>query len=184
MIKLVDTVNTFHLSLRRGITNEPHRDKTNKVAMRPAKTQISLGIRPVWSESLLSAWRKLESSATKWAHSEDSDQTGRIWVFAGRTVSLLVLSRSSSDTFSVSIKANGSLGGLHPLCQDESGSFRPLSLSLRVVSPPGSFRPLSLSPRVVSPPGRFAHFPVRSWVVSPPYKILFLVLLFRPQKWY
>ena len=61
----------------------------------PAKTQISLGIRPVWSESLLSAWRKLGSLATHWAHSEDSDQTGwmprLIWVFAGHTVILLVL---------------------------------------------------------------------------------------------
>ena len=26
-------------------------DKTNKVVVRPAKTQISLGICPVWSES-------------------------------------------------------------------------------------------------------------------------------------
>ena len=48
--------------------NEPLRhDKTNKVTVRPAKTQISLGIRPVWSESSLSAWRKLESFATHWA---------------------------------------------------------------------------------------------------------------------
>ena len=45
--------------------------------MRSAKTQISLGIRPVWLESSLSAWRKLGSLATHWAHSEDSDQTGR-----------------------------------------------------------------------------------------------------------
>ena len=30
----------------------------------PAKTQISLGIHPVWSESSLSAWRKLGSLAT------------------------------------------------------------------------------------------------------------------------
>ena len=29
--------------------NEPSRDKTNNVVVRPAKTQISLGIRPVWS---------------------------------------------------------------------------------------------------------------------------------------
>ena len=36
-----------------------------------SKTRISLGIRPVWSESLLSAWRKLGSLATHWAHSED-----------------------------------------------------------------------------------------------------------------
>ena len=28
---------------------EPRHDKTNNVAVRPAKTQISLGIRPVWS---------------------------------------------------------------------------------------------------------------------------------------
>ena len=34
---------------------EPPHDKTNKVSVRPAKTQISLGIHPVWSESLLSA---------------------------------------------------------------------------------------------------------------------------------
>ena len=43
---------------------------------------------PVWSV-FASAWRKLRSLATHWAHSEDSDQTGRIprliWVFAGRT---------------------------------------------------------------------------------------------------
>ena len=44
--------------------------------VRPAKTQISLGIRPVWSESSLSAWRKFGSLATHWAHSKDSDQTG------------------------------------------------------------------------------------------------------------
>ena len=28
---------------------EPRHDKTNKVAVRPAKTQVSLGIGPVWS---------------------------------------------------------------------------------------------------------------------------------------
>ena len=63
--------------------------KQTKWHVRPAKTSMKLGIRPVWSESLLSAWRKLGSSATHWAHSEDSYQTGRmprlIWVFARRT---------------------------------------------------------------------------------------------------
>ena len=63
--------------------------QTHKMAVHPAKTQISLGICPVWSESLLPAWRNLGSSATHWAHREDSDQSGRIprliWVFAGRT---------------------------------------------------------------------------------------------------
>ena len=33
---------------------EPPHDKTNKMSVRPAKTQISLGIRSVWSESSLS----------------------------------------------------------------------------------------------------------------------------------
>ena len=47
-----------------GNTCEPRHDKTNKVSVRPAKTQISLGIRPVWSESSLSAWRNLGSLAT------------------------------------------------------------------------------------------------------------------------
>ena len=66
----------------------------------PGKTQISLGISPVWSESSLSAWRNLGSLATHWVHSEDSDQTGwtprLIWVFAGCTFILLVLSCGGS----------------------------------------------------------------------------------------
>ena len=43
---------------------EPQLDKTTKMSVRPAKNQISLGIRPVWSESSLSAWGKLGSLAT------------------------------------------------------------------------------------------------------------------------
>ena len=35
--------------------SEPRHDKTNNMSVRPAKTQISLGIRPVWSESSLCA---------------------------------------------------------------------------------------------------------------------------------
>ena len=64
-------------------------DKTNKMHVHLAKIQIGLGIRPVWSEPSLSAWRKLRFLATHWADSEDSDQTGRmpglIWVFVGCT---------------------------------------------------------------------------------------------------
>ena len=63
--------------------------KPTKWPLRAAKTQISLGFHPVWSEPSLSTWRNIGSSATHWAHCEDSDQTGRmlrlIWVFAGRT---------------------------------------------------------------------------------------------------
>ena len=52
----------------------PPHSKTTKWHIRPAKTQISLGIRPVWSESSLSAWIKLGSPAQadlslRWAHS-------------------------------------------------------------------------------------------------------------------
>ena len=74
--------------------------KPTKWHVCPAKTQISLGIHPIWSESSLSAWRKLGSLATHWVHSEDSDQTGQmprlIWVFRGCTVILLVLSWGGS----------------------------------------------------------------------------------------
>ena len=83
--------------------NELKHDKTNKMSMLPAKTQVSLGIRPVSSESLLCAWRNLLSLATHWVHSEDSDQTGQmprlIWVFAGCTAISLVLSSRGSNVF-------------------------------------------------------------------------------------
>ena len=67
---------------------EARHDKTNKISVRPAKTQISLGIRPVWSESSLSAWWKLGSLTTHY--------------FAGRTVTLLfchVAAHFSDDFF-------------------------------------------------------------------------------------
>ena len=76
-------------TLQLQIENKPPCDKTNNLAVPPANTHISLGIRPVWSESLLcTQWVAKELSFLH-ADSEDSDQTGRmprlIWVFAGRT---------------------------------------------------------------------------------------------------
>ena len=44
--------------------------KQTKWPVRPVKTQICLGIRPVWSESSLSAWRNFGSLVTHWVHSE------------------------------------------------------------------------------------------------------------------
>ena len=41
--------------------SEPPHDNTNKMTARPANPQISLGIRPVWSESSMCAWRKFGS---------------------------------------------------------------------------------------------------------------------------
>ena len=66
----------------------PH-DKTNKMACAPMKTQISLGICPVWSESSLCTQWIAKDPRCRHANSEDSDQTGQmlrlIWAFAGRT---------------------------------------------------------------------------------------------------
>ena len=63
--------------------------KPTKWHVRLPKTQISLGIRPVWSEfSLCAKWAANDPSFLR-ADIEDCDQTGRmprlIWVFAGRT---------------------------------------------------------------------------------------------------
>ena len=64
---------------------------------------ISLDSSAQSDQSLLSAWWKLGALATHWAHSEDSDQTGRMsrlnWVFAGRTATLLVLSCVGSKDY-------------------------------------------------------------------------------------
>ena len=88
----------FHLDS----INKPRHDKTHKMSVCPAKTQISLGIRPVWSESLLCAQWVAKDPRFLHADSEDSDQTGRmprlIWVFAGHTLILLVLSCHGSNT--------------------------------------------------------------------------------------
>ena len=79
---------------------ELQHDKTNRVSMCPAKTQISLGIRQVWSESSLGTQWVAKDPSFLHTDSEDSDQTGPmsrlIWVFAGRTLTLLVLSCRSS----------------------------------------------------------------------------------------
>ena len=97
------------------VVNEPPRDKTNKLTVRPAKTHISLGIRPVWSESSLCAQWVAKDPSFLHAYSEDSDQTGRmprlIWVFAGRTPILLVLSWGGSY-ISLSCKFELRLAGL------------------------------------------------------------------------
>ena len=80
--------------------------QNQKWHVRPAKTQINLGIRPVWSESLLCAQRVAKEPAD----SEDSDQTGRmprlIWVFAGRTYHLLVLVAKLWNIQETSAKVN------------------------------------------------------------------------------
>ena len=74
--------------------------KPAKPPVRSAKTQISLGICPVWSESLLCAQCVAKDPRCLHTDSKDSDQTGRmprlIWVFAGHTCHFVVLSCSVS----------------------------------------------------------------------------------------
>ena len=83
--------------------NEPRHDKTKKIAVRQAKTQISLGIRQVWSESSLCTQWVAKDPKFLQADSEDSDQTGQmprlIWVIAGHTLILLVLSCRGSSFY-------------------------------------------------------------------------------------
>ena len=61
-----------------NLWHEPRHDKTNKMSVRPAKTQISLGMRPVWSESSLCAHWVAKDPTFLHADSEDSDQTERM----------------------------------------------------------------------------------------------------------
>ena len=64
--------------------------------VRPAKTQISLGFRPVWSQSSLCAQWVAKDPSFFHADSEDSDQTG---CMLGAHAILLVLSRGCSFVF-------------------------------------------------------------------------------------
>ena len=62
--------------------NEPQHDKTNKMTVRPVKTQISLGIHTVWSESSLCSIRiakdqsVLHADSKNWSDWADA-QAGR-----------------------------------------------------------------------------------------------------------
>ena len=68
--------------------------KPTKWPVRLAMTQISLGIRPVWSESSLYAPRTIKDPRLLQADSEDSDQTAwlrrLIWVFTWPTFHFVV----------------------------------------------------------------------------------------------
>ena len=67
--------------------------KPTKLLVRPVKTQISLGIHPVWSESSMCTLWVAKEQMLLHADSEDSDQTGLmsrpIWVVTGTQVILL-----------------------------------------------------------------------------------------------
>ena len=75
--------------------------KQTKWYVRRAKTQFSLGTRPVRSESSLSAWRKIGSLATHWAKAKTLIRLGGCpgWSESslGAYAILLVLSRGGSN---------------------------------------------------------------------------------------
>ena len=76
--------------------NCPRYDKTNNVAVRPAKTHIGLGIRPVWSEPSLCAQWVAKDPSFLHADSEDSDLSLR-WAhnhLVGFVMSLLIYIKS------------------------------------------------------------------------------------------
>ena len=84
--------------------------KPKKTWLAPAKIQISLGIRPVWSESSLCAQWVAKDPVLLHADSEDSDRTGRMprlfWVFVWRSAILLVLSGRGSYDFKPAYSAS------------------------------------------------------------------------------
>ena len=66
--------------------NEPRHDRTNKVTVRPAKTQISLGICPVWSESSLCA--QWVAKDPRFLHVDSDDSGWSDWADAQADLSL------------------------------------------------------------------------------------------------
>ena len=88
--------------------HEPPHDKTNKMTVRPAKTQISRCIRPVWSESLLCAqWVAKDQSflhadwadlSLRWAHMTFCwfcHEAAQLWLFLNIVISLAWLRHCS-----------------------------------------------------------------------------------------
>ena len=69
LISFFFSVNNQHYTLY-----ELRHDKTNKVSVRPAKTQISLGIRPVWSDRVFAVRMK-----KPWAISYPLSAQRRLW---------------------------------------------------------------------------------------------------------
>ena len=119
-LDLSENSNVFAFDVAIGFLLIIRLDKTNKMSVRPAKTQISLGIRPVWSESSLCAQRIAKGPRFLHADSESSDQTGRtprlIWAFAGRTLTLLVLSCRGSHIKSLALRRSTPLLAAAPTC--------------------------------------------------------------------
>ena len=107
---------------------EPPYDKTNKVTVRPAKTQISLGIRPVWSESSLCAqWVAMDPS---FLHVDSEDWSD--WVDAQADLSLrwmhsILLVLSWGGSYGLELTTPGSTVDCAADCSTEQYQIKPLA---------------------------------------------------------
>ena len=123
--------------------------------MRPAKTQISLRIRQVWSESSLSAWRKLGSLTTHWAHSEDSDQAGQL---LNRTILKIEKENWKPKKQKMYVPTRIRTGNLSPVLHltawllrrveiktSESPIYLSISIFLYVLTPEGDIRRVAVN---------------------------------------
>ena len=133
--------------------SEPWHDKTNKMSVRPAKTQISLGIRPVWSVfTVRSNWVAKDQNFLH-VDSVDFDQTGRmprlIWVFAGCTLILLVLSWRGS-VWSLPLS-------LHSLDAFSNSMVKPYCSNFRIITAIFSCPNFSDFYRIYFPKRKEAH---------------------------
>ena len=161
--------------------------KPTKWPARPAKTRISLGVRPVrsessLSESSLSAWRQLGLLATHWTHSEDTDLIGRMsrlsWVFAGCTGDfvgfvMLRLNYNQSTTLNAQSQNTGMVcAGLYRFyeCSNLAPGFAVVikhKFSRSRWSTPNSLEPGAVArskrPRVRSPRPAHSFVEIRSW---------------------
>ena len=81
--------------------NEPDMTKPTKWVCAQRRLRSAWASPPLWSESSRCAQWVAKDSSFHHVGSEDSDQTGQmprlIWVFAGRTLNLLVLSYRGSN---------------------------------------------------------------------------------------
>ena len=76
--------------------------KPTKWALCPAKTEISLGIRPVWSESSLCTQWVAKDPRFLHADSEDSDQTGRMSSLGAHAILLVLWQGALIESMKVS----------------------------------------------------------------------------------
>ena len=106
------------------------------------RRRISLGTRPVWSKSSLSAWRNIGPLITYWVHSEDSDQTGQMHSchFVGFVMRRLILKKGANANQFLSSRPIQALVIVqccynNSIASDRSGSTRfsmdPLNLFMK-----------------------------------------------------